>query len=516
MENENRLIPIINNFTVETGKLPETMGPMSEFIDYKQGGVGDVVPMICETLADANCDVRVTVPNYKAMFPQPGEEEEQLAVKHHISHGKVHLVDSEHFDKLISPYQGDKPFQGVTAAAYQANAAKIVKTIRSTNEGQMIPIVHDWMPAGYLTSYFKARNIPYLMVVHSIHTGYIDMNIFSNATGGRFDRRIGEDVKSNFYLHPDNENLINCLADGIKNAELVGIVGKSILEELVNDKHDMDWDARNELKVKNDHGQVVVLPNALMPRQLPENQSDILRKIDGVEFGPNTKYFLEKKMKTQLGFQRATGLNIGNQYITLTWPSRVDKWQKGIDLLEANLYKLLENNLDVQIAVMGDDTDKEQRYKNFFVGAAIDKEPGRVCYYGYRGNEELSDASYAASNIIISAPRFEPFGIFVPQALAAGTFVMSNKTGGPKDMITEYNMDTGEGNGFLMNAHTADEFYKTVQRAIDSVRYLKNNPLRYSEDARAMMVNARIDHSPEAFGERYISALERINKGPVR
>ena len=110
----------------------------------------------------------------------------------------------------------------------------------------------------------------------------------------------------------------------------------------------------NELKIKYAHGRALSLPNGLYSNMLPENQQDLFEKFHGKIFSPDTKDLVAAKKANLVAFQEATQLNIDENATLLFWPSRLDSFQKGIDLLEETAAEILRSNPDVQIAVVAD------------------------------------------------------------------------------------------------------------------------------------------------------------------
>lgn len=70
------------------------------------------------------------------------------------------------------------------------------------------------------------------------------------------------------------------------------------------------------------------------------------------------------------------------------------------------------------------------------------------------------------ADLFLMPSLFEPGGIVQHEALIAGTPVIAFSTGGLKDSISEFNLTTCEGNGFVFNHHNSMEFGAAVSRAL--------------------------------------------------
>jgi glycogen synthase len=64
--------------------------------------------------------------------------------------------------------------------------------------------------------------------------------------------------------------------------------------------------------------------------------------------------------------------------------------------------------------------------------------------------------------------KFEPSGIVQQEFFVAGTPVVAFKTGGLKDTVFDFSPETGLGKGFTFEAHTHDDFYSALNRAVDT------------------------------------------------
>lgn len=76
---------------------------------------------------------------------------------------------------------------------------------------------------------------------------------------------------------------------------------------------------------------------------------------------------------------------------------------------------------------------------------------------------------------------FEPGGIVQQEFFVAGTPVVAFKTGGLKDTVHEWQVDEGEGNGFLFEDYSHPDFVTTMKRALR----VFTNPLEYSSLRKA-------------------------------
>jgi len=78
-----------------------------------------------------------------------------------------------------------------------------------------------------------------------------------------------------------------------------------------------------------------------------------------------------------------------------------------------------------------------------------------------------------AADFFLMPSLFEPGGIVQHEALIAGTPVIAFSTGGLRDSIKEFNITTGEGNGFVFNEHNPMDFTAAVLRSLNVLKIPK-------------------------------------------
>lgn len=494
-------VPIIIG-TMESGYLSKKISPAANLFYSKKGGLGDVIPVLSQGLMERGLDVHIIMPNLESQFIREHgiTKKDWMALRLKLPERNIHLIDSYHIEKLPHIYSGNKE---LTAAIFQAKAAPMVKTIRANAEGKGIFISNDWMTCGFLSAYLGTRGVPVLHMIHNIHTGHISLNDF-------YDVPL-DDFKENFYYSDNDNSRIDSHATGIKNASYTGVVGEAFLQELISDSYPdlVPHAVLKEIKAKYQFGRALSLPNGLYNSMLPENQKELFDKFEGRLFTPETENLLECKKDNLKAFQQATGLNIDENATLLFWPSRLDSFQKGIDLLEETANEIIRNNKDVQIAIVADPSNEKEGHAERLTSIALGSS-GQICYY--RFNKDLSSFGYSAASIIIGAPTFEPYGYFIPQGLACGDLLVVSKVGGGRDMVKEYSETNNTGNGAHITEHSPAGFYKAVQRGVNIHRYFKRNPAIWEKEIRRFMIESRKSQGSKQMIDGYINVLEAINE----
>jgi D-inositol-3-phosphate glycosyltransferase len=169
--------------------------------------------------------------------------------------------------------------------------------------------------------------------------------------------------------------------------------------------------------------------------------------------------------------------------------------RKGVDNVIEALAKISVKNKPVTLVIVGGECEEleEEKCPEYARLMNIAREHGvvnKIIFAGRKSRNRLK-FYYSASDIFITTPWYEPFGITPLEAMACGTPVVGSNVGGIK-----YSVKDGE-TGLLVNPHKPDELAGAVSE-------LLSNPGRLNE----MSANA-IDRVNEHF--TWAKVAEQIN-----
>lgn len=501
-ENLKRLPLLI--VSPEAYGLPYQMDPMAKFVTRQGGGgLGDVVRSILVELHAREMDGYYLGPNYKKIFKDNSNLSlEQYVQQVHCSpKNQIVLLSSSHFSYLDKIYDGNT---SLSAALLQDLALPSIKNINSANGKRSIVHTHD-QTAGIIPAYCKSRKIPCVHTLHNAFTYHIPHDYYPHADLTRGD--LG--LKNYLYNTSWESKTLDSHATAVKNADIVTVVGKKFLEEILSGKYD-HWSqftsARNtikELKIKAEYNQTRVVMNGISFEELPENQNCLKES-----FGPHTPDIIKAKKQNLLNFQEKMGLEKNENAILLYWPSRIDQHQKGIESLLGCALEILKKNENVQIAIVGDDVTHEKKYLHL-IKALIDKAPkGKISHHHFE--KKLSTLGYAASSVIIGASNYEPFGLFWLQGVCAGAFGVGAENGGAVDILKEFDLAKNFGNGFFYKRPCVEGLKQGLQKAVNAIVELQKNPTLYNSQLRRMMSQARHEFSINKMVDNYIDIYEEL------
>ncbi|MDZ4165781.1 MAG: glycogen/starch synthase [Smithellaceae bacterium] len=489
--------------TPETGRLPEDMGGLAKFISGKSGGQGEVVSALCEGLSGRGVDVHLATLNLKKRFQRESgmDEKEWREMRYRIDPANIHLVGSSVFAENLSAYEGD-PLR--TAAEFQKEIVNnLLKDIRAHHQGKLIIHSHDWMAGGIVTAYAKARGLPVLHTVHNVFTAYLPLDYLAGVN-------IANITDNLFYFNANGRLYIDCQATAIKNATLINFVGEQFLVEVVND-YFLDRllvppGVRKEVKAKYENDEAHAIINAPSPNMYPERSPHLV-----LRYGPDDDV-LAAKRENLLEFQRRTGLKQNPDAILFFWPSRLDPFQKGVELLEEVAIPFVNAHREVQLAIVADGIGLERTHLEI-LGAMAFTSGGRIACYPFR--EDLSMLGYAAANDVFGASLYEPCGQIDQVGNIFGATATNRDTGGYHDKIKELTLKQDgapedAGNGFLFRDYDAGGLRHGLEKSLAFHR--KPRDIREREIKR-IMSEARERYQLGNMITGYMRLYERLNGG---
>lgn len=227
----------------------------------------------------------------------------------------------------------------------------------------------------------------------------------------------------------------------------------------------------------------------------------ILNGIDKEIWNPSKDSFIEAnysiedfsgKEACKAALQREFNLVEREDVAVVAIVSRLSE-QKGLDLLEAVLYELLQ--LQLQLIVVG---QGDTHYHEMLTWAQW-RFPGKVAVR-FAHEEALAHRVYAGADIFLMPSRFEPCGLSQLIALRYATIPLVRETGGLKDTVAPYNKYTDEGIGFSFANYNAHEMLFTLERAMS---YFPERKLWSRMMRRAMEADFGWELSAEQYLELY-------------
>lgn len=395
----------------------------------KTGGLADVAGALPGALAESGVTMRTLVPGYPAVQGKMtgGREvaalEDLFGVSARLIAGRVEGLDlivldaPALFDRPGNPYMGpegwDWPDNWKRYAALSWVASELGLGLVEGYRPQVIH-AHDWQ-AGLVPAYVKFGPSSSLKTVMTVH---------NMAFQGTF----GAEIFPQLRLPPHAFSMegveyyggVGYLKAGVECADVVTTVSPTYAAEIRTPAFGMGLEG-----LLNNRSETVfgVLNGIDMDAWNPASDPALAHNY--------TASTMQGRHANRRAVQEAFGLDEAEGPLFAV-VSRLT-WQKGIDLLAANIDLLVEAG--AQLAVLGSgDAELENAIRSASVA-----HPGKVgLVTGY--NEKLSHLVQGGADVMVVPSRFEPCGLTQLYALRYGCVPLVSRVGGLNDTVIDANV----------------------------------------------------------------------------
>lgn len=423
----------------------------------KTGGLADVAGSLPPALKEQGLDVRIVMPRYKIVdepmrtlldfaIPISGRKETVIIREHceGIESGgqrvPVYFVDNYHlFDRKELYNYPDE------AARFAFFCRAVLEMLPRLDFQPDVIHCHDWQ-TGPIPALIKEKytNDPFYRNIATVFT------IHNLQYQGNFPPDCLKFLELNEALYsPEKLEFygdVSFLKAGLIYADLINTVSKSYAKEITTPEYGEGMEGILSMRLDDLFG--------------------ILNGLDYTIFDPSRDPLIESHYNSQdtsfkthnkSALQLAMNLPVKDVPL-LGVVSRLAS-QKGLDLLAQVLDKVLAQN--TQVVILGTGV---KYYENLFKETAAKYPDKFAAFIGF--NAGLAQKIYAGCDMFLMPSKFEPCGLGQLISLRYGTIPIVRSTGGLADTITDYDLETGQGNGFVFRKPEADEFWEAINRAL--------------------------------------------------
>lgn len=464
----------------------------------KTGGLADVAGSLPKALAVQGNDVRVVLPRYRPIgdyttvtdFPvEVGPRKETCIVRRsHIEakwfHGTkevpVYFVDNYHyFDReRLYGYEDDAE----RFAFFNLSVLPLCEEV-----GFRPDIVHlnDWQ-SGFipLLLRIRARHNPAWNETASVFT------IHNLQYQGRFPRHaLGLLGLGDEYFTPGGVEFygdVSFMKAGLLFADVINTVSETYAKEIQTPEFGEGLDG----VLRKRSGDLYGIVNGI-------NYHEYDPSSDPRVFKTYNSNDMSGKAENKIALQRELGLTLSHEPLVGMVSRLVD--QKGLDILLDAMPEILSKPLQFVLLGSGD-----ERYEKAF-RSLTSAYPGKVSVTtGFNGI--LAQRIYAGSDMFLMPSRFEPCGLGQLIAMRYGSIPVARRTGGIADTVSDYDVSTGTGTGFLFDDYKAEDLVAALDRALE--RYADRETWIHIVK-QAMESDFSWNKSAAMYTEVYMEALSR-------
>ncbi|MFA5142897.1 MAG: glycogen synthase GlgA [Candidatus Omnitrophota bacterium] len=441
----------------------------------KTGGLADVAGSLPIALAELGADVRVVMPKYGCV-----KAKGNTAVLDGV---KAYFIENDDYfnrKELYGDKFGDYHDNLERFAFFSKEALE-----RCKKEGFKPDIIHcnDWQTAlipVYLNTVYKYdpffSNTRTLFTIHNLaYQGIFGRDEYPK-TG--LDWILFNIECFEFY------GKVNLMKAGIVYADAVNTVSPTYAKEMLTKEFGCGLEGVLKNKEKVLYG---ILNGIDYKTWNPETDTRIfkqysIRSIDD-------KYTNKERLQKELG------LKVDREMPLIGMISRLAD-QKGLDLLAKIVDEFL--NMKVQFVLLG--TGDNKYHILFERMANIHNKNTSV---NLKFDATLAQKIYAAADFFLMPSRYEPCGLSQMISFRYGTIPVARETGGLKDSVKEFSLNTRQGNGFTFSEYRADHLFAAMKRALT----LYKNRSVWMELVKSVMA---LDFSWRASAGEYLKLYQKI------
>ncbi|WP_179122143.1 glycogen synthase GlgA [Caloramator quimbayensis] len=466
----------------------------SEAVPFaKTGGLADVLGSLPPSLKEKGIDVRVIMPQYKAIpkhlkdnirhikyiYVNVGWRRQYCGINEAEYKGvKYYFIDNEYYfkrDGLYGYYDDGERFAFFARAVLEA----------AISIGFIPDIIHchDWQTAmipPLLELQYRWReeykNIKTAFTIHNLkYQGIFSKNVYSELLG------IGDE-----YFTPDKLEFYgdaNYMKAGLVYSNAITTVSESYAREI---QYPFYGEKLDGLLRARSHELYGIINGIDYDEYNPDRDSLIFKNYD-----ENT---IEDKKINKTELQKQLNLPQRDVPVIGLISRLVD--QKGLDLIECVLNEIL--NMDIQFIVLGTGDLKYENMFKYYEGLYKDKVSSNIKF-----DNTLAHRIYAGCDMFLMPSLFEPCGLSQIISLRYGTIPIVRETGGLLDTVIPYNEFNDTGYGFTFTNYNAHDMLYTIRRA---VQFYYNKDIWQKLIKRAM----KLDFSWSASGDKYIKLYNKL------
>ncbi len=475
----------------------------------KTGGLADVSSALPQKLLQSGHQIRILTPKYGAIDERKHKIHEVVRLKDiptqiagkditfslrssflpgQKTRVQLYFLDNqEYFGSRFSLYMD--PISGVD---FHDNDERFILLAKSVIElidrlGWYPDIIHcnDWQ-TGLIPAYVKLasqtketfKKIKTLFTIHNIAI----QGIFPKSTCKKIELPVGDCVDSKITI----KDKPNFLKAGLVYADSISTVSESFAEE-ISSSAEMSY-GLNDLLFSRKENLFGILNGIDQSIWNPEKDKLIPKKysIDKLENKLVNRQSLAEKFNIEVDENTPIIGNISRLYDS-----------KGFDLIKKSFKQLMK--LPIKLIILG---TGDKKYHEFFDEMAFEFRDKFTFYPGFDDN--IAHLIEAGSDIYLMPSKSEPCGLNQMYSMNYGTIPIVHSTGGLKDTVTPFNIETSKGTGFLFNNYTTTDLINTLEAAI-------NLFINDRKNWKKIMINGMTtDFSWENSAENYVNLYKQI------
>lgn len=466
--------PRILVVTPEVTCVPHGMGPASQTVSARSGGLGDICAAHIDTLFKQGFDVHLAIPNYRNIFEIAANSKPGVDIHRHkrkLPEKRIHLAQDRSF------YYHPKLFLSVDRDTIQMALAFQREVINRILPEVQPDLIHcyDWM-TGLIPPLARHLDIPCLFTVYRLDTPKLLLSTIEDRgiDAASFWRYCFYDRMPINYHETRDTNPVDLLASGLFGANIANTLSQSFLEVLTNNtSHHTNAGLKTALRAKLQERLLCAVAPAPDPSLNPASDRSLMRT-----YGPDTQY--AGKLFNKLHLQELLNLRMDTTSPLCLWPTRLDGTRPGSRLMAEMLPVILERYQKQRIQVV---FVADGHFKDYIAGVIHGLDAGNdvaVCDFDARRYR----LAFGAAEFVLMPLQFDPCAMPCKIGQRYGALPIAHDAGAIHDCVTHLDITTDHGTGFLFKHFDRNGFLWAIDQAMTF--YGESRSVRSSQVQRIM------------------------------
>jgi starch synthase/alpha-amylase len=407
-------------------------------------------------LFQKGANVHVALPDYRRIISRKLPPDARSALYPFQDEGpeqRLHLAKDREFFYLdhLSPGNGSDNLK--RALRFQR---ELINNVLPYVQPDFIHC-HDWM-TGLIPAVSRKMDIPCLFTFNHLSTARCPLSLMEDIgiDAAFFWSYLYYDRYPENYEESRDSNPVDLLLSGIFAANRVSTGSPTFMNETIENRHGwINAHLRHEISRKWETGCGIAIPNAPDSSYNPATDRALFMRYCAKDHYPakqHNKLFLQEKL----------GLAMDSRAPVFFWPSRLDPFWKGCEILASIFSDLLSGyeSRNLQVVFVADGNFKSHFEE--IVASHHLQDRVRLCDF----EERLARQAYAASDFVLIPSSVEPGGFPHMIGPIYGSLPVAYDSGALHDSLAHMDVSGNTGNGFLFRIYDPEGLSWAIKEAM--------------------------------------------------
>jgi starch synthase len=435
----NRHSPRILIVTPEVSVVPRGMGPESQTICARAGGLGDICASQIHALYEQGMDVHLAMPNYRNMFKINAQRMPGIDIRmrrRELPKNRIHLAQDRSF------YYHPKLFLTLNTDNIRIALAFQREVINRIIPEVQPDLIHcfDWM-TGLIPAMARQINIPCLFTLYRTDSPRLLLATMEERgidTASFWQHCYYTRMPINYWETRDT-NPVDMLTSGVFSARAVITLSETFQKALIDNGDSYISSAlKTELGNKMRAGCLSAIAPTPDTSFNPANDRSLMRTYEADNHYPG-------KLFNKLHLQETLNLVMDSAAPICFWPTRLEGSRPGCRLMADTLAAILERYRELRLQIIFIADGDFQNYLHALIDRLHAADRVAACDFDARRYR----LAYAGSDFVLMPLCRDPVALPCKIGQRYGSLPIAYDGGAIHDCFTHLDAAADRGNGFL-------------------------------------------------------------------